>query len=173
MKLLTNGYKYKPNEENQIKQEFKKYLKLTLNEVGQNWKFTLYYTRDHMLSAIFGEELLQKDAYYFIDTIHSTNFTLSNVTIKGLWNFESILLDFTNSTAAFPQIQISDVSGTLVQTFHSTGVEKSLGLNVDKFYISGNREAASVNIKAEGCSIKNIKYDTLLMDNPSKLIIEM
>lgn len=174
IKLKTNGYQYKPNEEDQIKQDFKTFMKAVAKEtriVELGILITFAHDFANFLVAREQKDFKEQMDYYFIGKIPTTDYTLSNVKIKQLWNFRSYLKDKSNPED-FPKIEIRDVSGTMIQNFRST-VKKPVNLSfkVDRIFVSGNHASPRVNIVAGGYSVTNTESQTLFADDQSKLIV--
>ncbi|XP_065204045.1 uncharacterized protein LOC135834136 [Planococcus citri] len=171
--LIPNGHKYEPSAENQIKTELKWYLKATLAELPaskhhfRNVKY-IFLVKPGLNSLL---QHVQKH-YYFINTIPSTDYTLSNVTIRGFWSMENFTIQHINQ-AYFFTTRMSSVEVTMVQNFVSKNSKPiKLSFNADHIAVLSDEKADEIYFKFEGYSVKETESNKTLTNDQSKLIVE-
>ncbi|XP_065208567.1 uncharacterized protein LOC135837281 [Planococcus citri] len=170
--LRPNGHQYEPSAENQIKTELKWALKATFSESAPDSQVAdikAYYLEKPGFGSF--SQHVQKH-YYFINTIPSTDYTLSNVTIRGLWNIETITAQRLNP-AYFFNIQMSGVEGTLVQNFAMKNLKPiKLSFNADHISVLSDDKADKIYFKFEEYSVTETESNKTLTNDQSKLIVE-
>ncbi|XP_065208562.1 uncharacterized protein LOC135837279 [Planococcus citri] len=183
--LYSNYYHFKKNERDELKHEFKSRIKkMIYEESNGDWKHVImlivfgYYeafSEKKFMTATHGDFLEHEQKYYwFMKTIASENFTLRNVTIKGLWNFHSMSVDYTNPED-FLVLVSSDVHGTVTQIFTPELAAEQivpLRFKANNLYISKDRNANKTHVKAEEYSVINTVSKNSLSREQSRLVIE-
>lgn len=174
--MLTDGYQYKPNEEDEIKRKLKSHLQSVMFKTAIQEYTSSFYIIPRFTSLIefklLSPEIEQMNPYYSIDTIPLADYTLSNIKIRGLSNLKSTLLR-VSKFPVYPERELGDVTGSMMQNFPSQAKQSlELSFKVDSIYIWYNVEASNLYIKAEGYSVKNTKTGKMLSNGQSKLIIE-